>query len=171
MTSASGINLNNEWHTPNIWIDMVREVFDNKISLDPASNYIANERVKAKCYYHKNFSGLSHNWYGNVFLNPPYSAPELSLFLTKAVKEYKLGKINQMIILTNSGTDTKWSNILTSKALIAFTNGRISFIRPNGNGYGTPSRGQMFSYLGDKPERFIEVFEKKCCIPNIGYLK
>jgi len=49
MTSASGINLNNEWHTPSIWLDMVIEVFNNKISLDPASNYIANERVKAKC--------------------------------------------------------------------------------------------------------------------------
>jgi len=168
MTSALGINENTQWYTPCKWLEKVREVFNGKISLDPASCSIANKRIKAKCYYHKNYSGLTHNWYDNVFLNPPYSAPDLSNFLRKAINEYEKGRINQMIILTNQGTDTKWSRIITSKAIIVFTIGRISFVRPNGHDYGGTSRGQMFSYFGNEPEKFIEVFTRNndCWLPN-----
>jgi len=170
MTSASGYNINNEWYTPSIWLDMSREVFGGPISLDPASNAIANDRVKALKYHDVKDSGLKAFWYGNVFVNPPYSHPELSLFLRKAVKEYKNGKIDNMIVLTNSGTDTKWSRIITREAdCIAFTIGRISFIRPNGDGYGSTSRGQMFCYFGKDVDKFMEVFTRddKCWIPNL----
>jgi len=171
MTSASGINLNNEWYTPDFWLSLVNEVFETGIDLDPCSNKTANKRVQAKNYYDYYNSGLKkeNEWFGKVFMNPPYSAPLLSYMLSRAVREYKKGNIDEMIVLTNSGTDTKWSRIITKDSdCTAFTIGRISFIRPNGDGYGTPSRGQMYSYLGPNKQKFIEsvLKTKKIWVPN-----
>ena len=171
MTSALGINENNQWYTPAKWIIKVNDVFEGSIDLDPASCKIANERVMAKNIFTIENSGLKNDWFGKVFCNPPYSAPDLTNFLKKAIKEFESGHVSEMIILTNQGTDTRWCQII-SKGLQAYTIGRISFVRPNGFDYGGTSRGQLFSYYGPNKEKFIKVFTENndCWIPNYRHL-
>lgn len=171
MTSAKAENNNNEWFTPMDVIDRVKKVFGGGIDLDPASCLLANQRVMAGHFYTKDDSGLSKekDWFGRVFMNPPYSMNLLKPFLKKAVHEYNDGNIDEIIILTNSGTDTKW-NAIISGGVQAYTIGRINFVYPDGTMAGVPSRGQVFTYFGPNPDKFIEVFTELgfCWIPNIN---
>lgn len=63
-----------EHYTPKEIVEASREVL-GCIDLDPASSELAQRTVKAKCWYGKDsphgWDGLRHQWYGNVFLNPP----------------------------------------------------------------------------------------------------
>lgn len=160
-------NKNDEWYTPTYILDKVREVLGH-IDLDPASNLIAQQRVMATHYYTKSTNGLSHPWNGKVWCNPPYSASLLKHFTAKFLGEYELGNLKEGIMLTNSGTDTQW-NIPLRKGTQVYTEGRISFLQPDGTEKGKSSRGQCFTYLGPNPTKFIEVFTREgfCWCPNI----
>ena len=77
---------NIENYTPNYIMKSVREVLDN-IDLDPASCELAQNIVKAKEYYTEQSDGLNHEWYGNVYLNPPYKYPLIEHFINKLILE------------------------------------------------------------------------------------
>jgi len=165
MITALNSNDNNEWYTPLYVLDLVREVFDGSIDLDPASCLRANQRVMAKNFFDLKKDGTNQRWSGKVFLNPPYSRKELGDFMRKVMSELK--HLDEIIILTNSGTDTKWNRTINS-GLQAYTIGRINFVYPNGEVAGKPSRGQVFTYFGENKQKFIDVFTRKgfCWIPN-----
>lgn len=62
-----------EWYTPEWIIEKVRSVLGT-IDLDPASNIIANNVVKASYFLTKDYNSLDNPWFCNndtVFLNPP----------------------------------------------------------------------------------------------------
>lgn len=171
MSSAKGVNDNDEWFTPKYVISKVKEVFGGEIDLDPASCLLANNRILANNYYTKNNSCLGHKWNGKVFLNPPYSNSMITKILLKAIVEFERGHIEEIIILTNSGTDTKWNQILRN-GLQAYTIGRIKFVDSSGSIAGTPSRGQVFTYYGKNKNKFSEVFlrDNFCWLPNAEHL-
>ena len=157
-----------EWYTPPYVMEKVREVLGT-IDLDPASSLIANNTVKAEHYYTKETNGLIHPWVGNVWCNPPYSAALIKKFTHKYLEEYGKGNMLQGIMLTNSGTDTLWNGPL-QRGIQVYTNGRISFIQPDGTEKGKGSRGQCFTYLGTNIDKFIEVFTRDnfCWCPNLS---
>src|SRR5687767_5219509 len=64
-----------EYYTPEFIIEAARRVM-GAIDLDPASSKEANKRVKAARYFTKKDNGLSHLWYGRVFMNHPFSKGE-----------------------------------------------------------------------------------------------
>lgn len=164
------MNKNDEWYTPDYWLNLAREVLGT-IDLDPASCEVANQRVKALNYYTEQTSGLTKPWVGNIWCNPPYSAVLVKKFTKKFWEEYELGNIKEGIMLTNSGTDTLWNQNIC-KGVQVYTVGRISFLQPDGTEKATGSRGQCFTYVGPRPVDFIEVFTRdgKCWCPNISLL-
>ena len=83
-------------------------------------------------------------------------APFIKKFTKKFLEEYENGNMVEGIMLTNSGTDTLWALPL-QQGLQAYTNGRISFLQPDLTEKGKGSRGQLFTYLGPNPDKFIEV--------------
>jgi hypothetical protein len=98
-----------EWYTPKIYIEAARDVMGS-IDLDPASSEMANEIVKATRYITQDDipDGLSQNWEGNVWLNPPYGKGSGS-FTTKLIEEYSSGRVKSAILLLNAyGFDTIW---------------------------------------------------------------
>ena len=156
---------NNEWYTPSDYIKLAREVMGG-IDLDPASCERANEVVQAKGYYTAETDGLVQDWFGNVWLNPPYSTELIAKFSDKLVKE--LPQIEAAIVLVNNATETEWFCKLVSMArAVCFPNGRVKFYRPDGT-TGTPLQGQAILYYGEYPERFIDVFRSKgwCALPQ-----
>lgn len=156
---------NNEWYTPSEYIELAREVMGG-IDLDPASCERANEVVQAKGYYTAETDGLAQDWFGNVWLNPPYSTELIAKFSEKLVKE--LPQIEAAIVLVNNATETEWFCKLVGMArAVCFPNGRVKFYRPDGT-TGSPLQGQAILYYGDSPERFIETFRSKgwCALPQ-----
>ena len=165
------MNQNDEWYTPKHVLERVRTVMGG-IDLDPASCDIAQNWVKAEKYYTKEDDALKRHWYGHVFMNPPYSNALIKRFIKHLVDEYEAGNIKEFICLTNSGTDTKWNSML-QKYLQVYTNGRIRFIQPNGMEKASGSRGQVFTYAGPNPEKFIQQFTEDgfCWTPNLEFIK
>ena len=146
---------NNEWYTPKEYIEAARRVMGS-IDLDPASSKIANEIVKAKKIYAIDDDGLSLPWFGNVWLNPPYSSDLIGQFAEKVkAKEYE-----QAIILVNNATETAWfADIVSVSGAIVFPTSRIKFYKPDGT-TGAPLQGQAFLYVGESPYRFLSEFER-----------
>lgn len=147
---------NNEWYTPPYYIDIARKVM-GKIDTDPASSEIANKNVLASTYYTAENSGLDKEWFGNVWMNPPYAQPLISQFSEKLIEELENGNTKQAMVLVNNATDTVWFNNLAKHATaIWFIKGRIKFIDIHGNPGGAPLQGQCILYFGDNVENFTE---------------
>jgi ParB family transcriptional regulator, chromosome partitioning protein len=117
---------NNEWYTPTEYIECARRVM-NSIDLDPASNDIAQRTVKADRYFTVADDGLAQEWQGRVWLNPPYSQPQIQQFIEKLVAEYESGRMSEAILLVNNSTDAKWFQTAAAAcSAICFTRGRIT---------------------------------------------
>lgn len=150
----------NEWYTPPQYIEAAREVM-GAIDLDPASSEVADRTVKAGTFYTKDDNGLGKEWYGRVWMNPPYAQPLIQYFAEKIVDEYDEGNIDEAVVLVNNATETKWFQALARAATaICFPMGRIKYLDATGTPANTPLQGQAFLYFGPNQGRFIAVFEK-----------
>lgn len=148
---------NNEWYTPERYIELARAVL-GEIDLDPASCEYANRTVRAARYFSEENDGLCQEWCGRVWMNPPYSADLVGKFTQKFVEEYDAGRISEGIVLVNNATETAWFAFMTDAAsAVVFTRGRIRYVSPERESLA-PLQGQAFLYFGDNAERFIEVF-------------
>jgi phage N-6-adenine-methyltransferase len=148
-----------EWYTPLEYIYAIEEVMGH-IDLDPASCKLANDIVGADYYYTKDDDGLTKDWFGRVFLNPPYNMPLIEQFTGKAIQEYQAGRIESAIVLVNNATDTIWFHAMLGKYPVCFTRGRVQFTGPDGDSAAGPRQGQAFFYLGKDTKRFASVFSR-----------
>ena len=148
---------NNEWYTPEKYVDMAREVLGH-IDLDPASSKIANETVKADRYFTEEENGLNQVWYGKVWMNPPYGTDLIGQFTEKFADEYIAGNITEGIVLVNNATETAWfADMIQSASAVVFPRGRIRYYSPQKES-NAPLQGQAFIYFGENTDRFLEVF-------------
>jgi len=146
----------NEWYTPGEYVAMAREVMGS-IDLDPASCEEANKVVDATVFYTKEDDGLSKEWAGNLWVNPPYSRDLMPAFIEKLKVSYIDGDVESAILLSHNNTDTQWfHNIAAVSSAICFPKKRIKFYRDEE--IAAPTNGQTFFYLGDDVGKFAEVF-------------
>jgi ParB family chromosome partitioning protein len=147
----------NEWYTPECYIESAKLVMGS-IDLDPASSIIANEIVKANKFYTQDEDGLSFDWYGNVWMNPPYAQPLIFQFISKLIESKE---INQAIVLVNNGTETQWGQLLLSNSsAVCFHQSRIRFIDKYGNLGQAPLQGQIICYIGSNIDNFVNEFKQ-----------
>ncbi len=146
-----------EWFTPPEIVEAARQVLGG-IDLDPASNDIAQQVVRASTYYTAETDGLAHPWRGKVFCNPPYATGEIDRFVSRLVDEHEAGNVPEAVLLVHSRTDTAWFHeAATAATAICFTRGRVRFQRPDGTGEAPPI-GSAFFYFGPNPDRFAAIF-------------
>ena len=145
-----------ENYTPVMYIEAARSVMGS-IDCDPASNELAQETVRAGVYFTRETDGLQQNWQGNIFLNPPYSHPEVAQFIDKLLSELAKNS-SQAILLTNNNTDTAFFHKAVKKAAaVCFTKGRINFYKAGGE-ITQPTNGQVFYYFGKNTVKFYDYF-------------
>lgn len=149
----------NEWYTPDEYLDAAREVLGG-FDLDPASSEAAQVKVRAGRYFTKADDGLTQEWHGRVWLNPPYTQPDIANFMSKMVAERGAGRVSAAIMLTHNYTDTAWFHDGAKLAdAICFTRGRIKFYDASG-AIAAPTQGQAFFYFGDDVAAFTRRFSK-----------
>lgn len=163
---------NNEWYTPARYIEAARRVMGG-IDLDPASCEMANRTVKATRYYTQRENGLAQEWYGRVWLNPPFGRLNaaknsvggstggksiMTMFINKLIWSYRLGEISQAVLLTMPKVDTVWFRYLWDYT-ICFTDHRVLFDRP-GRIKDAQMFGTIFVYLGPSEQAFIDEFSQ-----------
>ena len=143
----------NEWYTPAEYIEATRDVLGT-IDLDPASSAVAQKTVRAKRYFSKKDNGLEQEWHGRVWLNPPYSQPDIAHFVAKLLGEIEAGRVTAAIMLTHNNTDTAWFHRVAARAdAVCFTKGRVKFESPEGD-IAAATNGQTFFYFGKEPRKF-----------------
>lgn len=157
----------NEWYTPSKYIAAVREVLGD-IDLDPASSAQANSTVRAKEIFTQEDDGLARDWFGRVFVNPPYGkTPEhrslAAAFCNKAIDEFECENIEACIILVNSLHSQTWQAPLYDHA-ICFVDHRIHFVSADGEENENPTFQNIFVYLGRDTAKFADVFS------SVGYV-
>jgi len=149
----------NEWYTPSHIIEAVRDTM-GEINLDPASSDKANEIVKAAKYYTVKDNGLTKKWYGNVWLNPPYSQPLIEDFCEYLVYSLSHGNVQQAMALVNNATETNWFQLLLKECNgVCFIKGRVKFLDKDGKP-GSPLQGQAVLYFGNRVGLFDDNFNK-----------
>lgn len=148
----------NEWYTPQKYITASRETMGS-IDLDPASSDVANQTVQAAAYYTIEQDGLISPWFGNVWLNPPYSQPLIAKFASKLTECFTKQIVSQACVLVNNATETDWfQTILAASSAECFIKGRVKFLNSQGQANGAPLQGQVVLYLGEKTDLFTKNF-------------
>lgn len=156
-TRLNSFSGDNEWYTPAKYVEMAREVMGS-IDVDPASNATAQAVVGAKVHHTVESNGLDKDWHGKVWMNPPYSNPEIQNFVEHLLVQISKGNVTEAIVLTNNSADTAWHHDLQAAcARLCLTKGRIRFESPT-RASNSPAMGQSFFYFGDNPEIFRDVF-------------
>lgn len=145
-----------DWFTPADIIERVTDLFGGRIDTDPASNRVAQRVVQASVWYEERDNGLEQPWYGNVFLNPPYSNP--APWVARLIEEYQDGGITAAVVLVNNQTEADWFQDLFKVATPCFHDGRIHFWRPDREGKSGARQGQVIFYLGPDVQAFRDHF-------------
>lgn len=163
---------NDSWRTPSRYIEAARLVMGS-IDLDPASSEIANETIKATSIFTKDNNGLDKNWFGNVWLNPPYgktnNLSNQGLFAHKLVTEYNAGRVAQGILLVNLYVGYGWVAPLRELPKCEVDH-RISFIDPETDEEGDEAKASsVFIYVGSNPSKFFSVFKQFGACGQLSY--
>ncbi|MCX6753685.1 MAG: DNA N-6-adenine-methyltransferase [Candidatus Nomurabacteria bacterium] len=161
ITHVSQNSGNNEWYTPKEYVEAARSVMGS-IDTDPASSLIANEIVKATQYFTEEQNGITKEWKGNVWMNPPYAQPLISQFTSAVTDKFISSEIDQAVILVNNATETKWFQKMLSVAScgVCFLKRRIKFLNIYGEPTGSPLQGQCIIYFGNNINSFYEYFSQ-----------
>ena len=125
------------------------------INLDPASHAVANRIVKAARFYTANENGLTREWQGRVWLNPPFS--QWQEWVPKIVAEWQSGRLDCLCVLCATRTTTAQclAPIHRMAQGICISDGRLPFW---GGRAGYPDDGHAIFYLGREFERFRAAF-------------
>lgn len=102
-------NTTDEWYTPKEIIESLGE-FD----LDPCAPVVPLWST-AKNHFTKEDDGLSREWFGRVWLNPPYSRPLIERFVEKMADHN-----NGIALLFNRADGTQGGSPGCGSVLIAY---------------------------------------------------
>lgn len=115
-----------------------KEPLDPCVSMQPLYN-------TAKIMYNKQDDGLSKEWKGRVWLNPPYSRPLIEKFVNRMSKHG-----NGIVLLFNRCDSKMFQDVIFKTAnAILFLKGRIKFLKQDGSTAGSPGCGSVLIAFGD----------------------
>lgn len=130
-----------EWYTPKYIFEALGEKFD----LDPAHPEERCTHVPAVTVLYER--GLQRQWYGFVWLNPPFAGRNsLSPWLTKFFDH------GNGIALTPDRTSAPWFREAWARADLALFTPKIRFIRPDGTQGKSPSNGTTLWAAGKRAQ-------------------
>lgn len=132
-------NTTDEWYTPKEIIDMLGP-FDT----DPCAPVHPLWQT-ARIMYNKNDDGLKKEWFGRVWLNPPYSRPLIEKFIEKMAEHG-----NGIALLYNRCDSRMFHEVIFKKATaMKFLKHRIRFFRPDGSRGRNPGCGSILVAFGE----------------------
>lgn len=107
------------WSTPQAFFDKLNDEFH--FDLDVCAT---DDNHKCNRYFTKEIDGLSQEWTGTIWCNPPYGRG-IGAWIKKAYEASLAG--HTAVLLVPSRTDTKWFHDYCMKGEIRFVKGRLKF--------------------------------------------
>ncbi|MEM8602592.1 MAG: hypothetical protein AAGF24_01990 [Cyanobacteria bacterium P01_H01_bin.121] len=149
-----------ERYSPWSVVNLARQVFP--IQFDPTSTEWANEVIRAEIFYTKDQNSFVLPWYDRAWINFPYGATLIKLFVTKLLIEMRLGRVTEALVLCNASNGF-WKQQLCSHCTYRIEPaGRIGFYTeadPDGEDADNNRNWQDIYYIGQQyKERVVEVF-------------
>ena len=139
-----------EWETPQELFDSLNAA--NAFDLDVCATA---DNAKCKRFFSKDQDGLTKDWTGRVWCNPPYGR-DVGKWVKKANEEHaKHGTV--IVMLLPARTDTKWMHdLIFGSANVIFLPGRLKFTGSN-NSAPFPS---MLAIWGSLENAVINLTDK-----------
>lgn len=155
----------NEWYTPPWIIERARSHMGS-IDVDPASNDIAQQWIRANKYYTKENDGLQQDWFGNVFLNPPYgktrNVPNAKIWTHRLIHFYReLNMVDQAYVVISAKFGYKWFMELWKQYPNVTLDERIHFINEQGEEVGQSKVATTLLYFGHQWDAFEKIWSDK----------
>lgn len=110
----------NDWETPDNLFRLI-ELYYGPFNLDAAAS---DENAKCAIYYTEREDGLTQPWFGNTWVNPPYS--NIGAWIQKGYNEAALGRCSATM-LVGARPDTQYWWDYARHAEVVFIKGRITF--------------------------------------------
>ncbi len=145
---------NPNWETPDVVLDLVRELAGGTIDLDPCST--AENPTEARRWFTPAKDGITQDWKSNglTYVNAPYGTGLVG-WVGKAVKSYRFGDARSVLLLLPGRPDTRWWQDYCRYAdAICFWKGRLTF-------KGAPGPAPFPSalwFMGPHRDKFRDVF-------------
>lgn len=145
-----------DWRTPDRIIALVKEMYDDKLDLDPCAapdppHHFAKENWTGPYEYGKD--GLVERYFGNVYVNYPYS--DASYWCRKIREETERAAFTQLIALVPARTDTvAWNDLVLHAHAICLIKGRLRFVKAP----LTAPFPSILVYIGPDVSKFRGVF-------------
>jgi phage N-6-adenine-methyltransferase len=107
------------WATPQAFFEKYNNThnFETDVCASP-------ENTKCLKFYTKEQDGLTQEWTGSCWMNPPYGR-EIIKWMRKAYESSLKGA--KVVCLVPARTDTKWWHEYATKGSIEFIRGRLKF--------------------------------------------
>lgn len=121
------------WQTPDDVVALATLVLGG-IALDPCATRIEPGHTCADRAFTHDDDGLAQDWFGSVYLNPPYGRA-LPIWIAKFVGEISAGHTTIGLALVPARTDTRWWRQITEPdagyhSAALFFSGRLKFTDP-----------------------------------------
>jgi hypothetical protein len=115
-----------------------------KFDLDPCTP-VKPPFVHAKINFNLNDNGLSKEWFGRVYMNPPYGKG-MEIWMEKL----KIHGNGIALIFARTETKLFFNHIWNDAHAILFVKGRIKFYNVDGEQKGTPGAPSVFIAYGEE---------------------
>ena len=96
-----------DWATPQAVLDRLYPLVGGRFDVDPCSPRKGRSRVLARLHLTADDDGLTHEWHGATYMNPPYGR-DIPRWTAKARQEAESGRASLVIGLVPARTDTRW---------------------------------------------------------------
>ena len=108
-----------DWATPQNLFDELNAI--HKFDLDVCASA---SNAKCKKFFDKEIDGLTQEWIGSVWCNPPYGRT-IGSWIKKAFES--AGNGTKVVMLIPARTDTAWWHDYVAKGEVTFIRGRLKF--------------------------------------------
>ena len=145
-----------EWSSPRELVEPLADAVDG-FDLDPCSG--AESSPFANSVYTESDDGLAQDWFGTVWVNPPYSA--MAEWTSKALAQFRRDEVDRIFYLCKGDSSTDWwQRAAGAASVVATIDHRLKF----GDGENSAPFASHIFVFGETDDAVINALAGHGCV-------